>query len=133
MANVDDHGLEVLKKSARDIGVVPKRDYALQAIIVADESATGGAVASTPIISNFTIALADTEVEFTLPIDYKSFMFRARQTARLRMAYASGQTNVEWVTIPLGGVWGENKKLAPPKLYFQSNRANTVLEFVFYT
>ncbi len=32
--NVDDHGLEVLKKAAQDIGATPKTDYALQTIDV---------------------------------------------------------------------------------------------------
>jgi len=32
MPNVDDHGLEVLKKAALDIGAIPKRDYALQTV-----------------------------------------------------------------------------------------------------
>ncbi len=33
MPNVDDHGLEVLKKAAVDIGDTPKRDYALQTVL----------------------------------------------------------------------------------------------------
>lgn len=33
MPNVDDHGLEVLKKAAIDIGSTPKRDYALQTVL----------------------------------------------------------------------------------------------------
>ncbi len=33
MPNVDDHGLEVLKKAAVDIGVKPKTDYALQTVL----------------------------------------------------------------------------------------------------
>ena len=132
MPNVDDHGLEVLKKAARNIGDKPKKDYALQMIIVADESEGGGAIASTPTIQNINIANADTEVEFTLPVNYKSFIMRPRRNARLRLAYALGETNVEWITIPLGGYWVEDKKLAVEKLYIQSNVPNTILEFVFY-
>lgn len=33
MPNVDDHGLEVLKKAAVNIGATPKTDYALQTVL----------------------------------------------------------------------------------------------------
>ena len=42
MPNVDDHGLEVLKKAARDIGAKPKQDYALQVFVVNEGSTSGG-------------------------------------------------------------------------------------------
>lgn len=42
MPNVDDHGLEVLKKAARNIGAKPKQDYALQVIIVSEDGVSGG-------------------------------------------------------------------------------------------
>lgn len=42
MPNVDDHGLEVLKKAALDIGVKPKTDYALQVHLVNPEDISGG-------------------------------------------------------------------------------------------
>lgn len=42
MPNVDDHGLEVLKKAARNIGEKPKTDYALQVIIVGEDGVSGG-------------------------------------------------------------------------------------------
>ena len=45
MPNVDDHGLEVLKKAARDLlpSGVPKRDYALQVWLMnASEISSGG-------------------------------------------------------------------------------------------
>lgn len=41
MPNVDDHGLEVLKKAARNIGVTPKTDYALQVVDTPDVNQTG--------------------------------------------------------------------------------------------
>lgn len=42
MPNVDDHGLEVLKKAARNIGAKPKQDYALQVIVVSEDGVSGG-------------------------------------------------------------------------------------------
>lgn len=42
MPNVDDHGLEVLKKAARNIGAKPKTDYALQVIVVSEDGVSNG-------------------------------------------------------------------------------------------
>jgi hypothetical protein len=42
MPNVDDHGLEVLKKAARNIGATPKSDYALQVIVVSEDGVSTG-------------------------------------------------------------------------------------------
>jgi hypothetical protein len=130
MPNVDDHGLEVLKKAARNLDPTPKKDYALQVIQVADES---GAVASPdPEIINEEITNANEEIEITLPADYKSFILKSRRIAKLRLAYVSGGTDLEWVSIPRGGYWTEPKKLTTNKIYVQSNVANTTLEIVVY-
>jgi len=44
MPNVDDHGLEVLKKAARDLltGGKAKADYALQVYLINPQDITGG-------------------------------------------------------------------------------------------
>ncbi len=42
MPNVDDHGLEVLKKAARNLDPTSKRNYALQVYIVGEEGVSGG-------------------------------------------------------------------------------------------
>lgn len=130
MPNVDDHGLEVLKKAARNIGALPKQDYALQAIIVADESAAG--IPTTPQILNFPIALANTEEEITLPVGTKSFFLKARKISRLRLAFAAGETMVSWTSIPLGAVYTEPNKIAGNKIYVQSDIANNLIEIVCY-
>lgn len=130
MPNVDDHGLEVLKKAARNIDVVPKKDYALQVILVKDESVGGGIY--TPEIKNVPLPTMDTEVEINLTADHKGFVLRSRKVARLRLAFVSGGTSIEWVTIPLGGYYVENKKIIGNKIFVQSNKDNTTLEVVIY-
>lgn len=47
MPNVDDHGLEVLKKAARNIGAQPKQNYALQVYLVNPNDIIGGGGGST--------------------------------------------------------------------------------------
>lgn len=37
MPNVDDHGLEVLKKAARNLSPTPKKDYAIQNLLVSED------------------------------------------------------------------------------------------------
>lgn len=130
MPNVDDHGLEVLKKAARNIDPVPKKDYALQVILVKDESAGGGTYA--PEIQNVDLPTMNTEVEIDLTADHKGFILRSRKVARLRLAFVANGTNDKWVTIPLGGYYVENKKILGNKIFVQSNKDNTTLEVVIY-
>ena len=130
MPNVDDHGLEVLRKAARNIDPTPKKDYAIQVIIVQDES--GGATTFTPSIQNVSIPLADTEVEITLPANTKTFILRARKNSRLRLAFSAGGTSTDWMTVPLGGYWIESRRLVSDKVYVQSSIASNILEVVSY-
>jgi hypothetical protein len=130
MPNVDDHGLEVLKKAARNLDVVPKKDYAIQTILVKDES---GEVIYSPSIINFPIAVADVEEEIELPVGYKYFILKARKVCRLRLSFEIGGTTTEWVTIPRGGYWVEERRFASNKVYVQSSIDNNVIEVVVYS
>lgn len=60
MPNVDEHGLEVLKKAAVNIGATPKTDYALQTIIKnTDPIAVSAAALPLPIGASTEATLAD--------------------------------------------------------------------------
>jgi hypothetical protein len=131
MPNVDDHGLEVLKKAARNIDPTPKKDYALQVVEVKNDIVGSGAY--TPVIQNVAIPLKDVEIEIILPVSQKSFILKARKVSRLRLAFIVGGTSVEWVTIPRGGYWIEEKKLQDNKLYIQSSIDDNEIEVVTYT
>lgn len=130
MPNVDDHGLEVLKKAARNLDPTPKRDYALQVIVVKDESVGGGVYS--PEVLNISIPIKDTEVEVVLPEDFKAYILKSRKVSRLKIAFIEGGTNDDWFTIPLGGYWTETRKTQNNKLYVQSNKDDTILEVVVY-
>lgn len=57
MPNVDDHGLEVLKKAARNIGAKPKQDYALQVIVVSEDGvASGGGIVKVKKVCGINIS-----------------------------------------------------------------------------
>lgn len=127
MPNVDDHGLEVLKKAARNLDPVPKRDYALQTWQVGDTSE-----GTDPQILNVPVALADTEVEISLPSAYKSFILKSRKICRMKLAFVAGGTSDKWMTVPRGGYWVENKKVSSDKIYIQSDIADNLIEIVAY-
>lgn len=131
MPNVDDHGLEVLKKAARNLDPTPKKDYALQVIVVADESTGGGAPLSTTII-NHSIPVKDVEHQINLPANCKAFLLRPRKNSRLKLSYDLGGTNTLFVTVPLGGYWVENKALQSASVFVQSSVDNNVIELVAY-
>ena len=130
MPNVDDHGLEVLKKAARNIDPVPKRDYALQVILVKDESTGDGVYI--PDIINHNIAVKDVEETISLPVGYKAFILRPRRNCRLKLAFTTNGTNTQWVTIPRGGYWVENRKFNTNDLFIQSDTDNVMIEVVVY-
>lgn len=46
MPNVDDHGLEVLKKAARNLSPTPKKDYAIQNLLVSEDGVHAAKVTS---------------------------------------------------------------------------------------
>lgn len=102
MANVDDHGLEVLKKAARDIGAKPKTDYALQthitnpsALVDAGLSTSAKqdtAQATLNSINNKTPPLTpsgNTRVEPFLPPNYSRGVLGARRVVTTQNVFES--------------------------------------------
>lgn len=68
MPNVDDHGLEVIKKAARDLlqGGIPKRDYALQVWVMNGSSGGGEALVLQKVSISITLPQVGTWV--TVPL-----------------------------------------------------------------
>lgn len=130
MPNVDDHGLEVLKKAARNLDPVPKRDYALQVIVVGEEGS--GPPALTPTISNVAAPNADEEIEINIPAGTHAIYLRPRKICRMRIAYVSGDTATNYVSIGKGGFWFESRKITAPKIFLQTDVDNNLIEAVFY-
>lgn len=129
MPNVDDHGLEVLKKAARNLDVIPKKDYALQVILVKDESDAGKKF--TPTIFNIE-ATADSTTTIPLPENHLAFILRARKNSRFKLAYSEEGIDNTFISVPLGGYWIENKKIDSSNIYVVTNR-DTVLELITYS
>ena len=83
----------------------------------------------TPVIKNITTVLAATEYSYAFPANTKRFKIKARGNAKLQLAFISGQSGVEYITIFPGSSYIENDlTLSSVTAYFQSTKANEVVE-----
>lgn len=151
MPYVDDHGLEVLKKAAHDVDVSVKyTDYYLQVgLMLAGNPATeisvsnplpvsvvavGGITPSTtPTITNFSVALANTEVSHALQTNLKRLLVRSRDLYKIQFAFTATESSTKFITIPAGSSYTETDlNLSGKTLYFQLSTAGIVeiLEWV---
>ena len=91
--------------------------------------------ASTPTIYNLPMALADTEYSQALSNYTKKIMIKTRErTTRLRFAFVSGDTDINWITIEPGAVYvEENLDLSGVIIYLQTNKASQIAEILEWT
>lgn len=84
-------------------------------------------------VSNVTMALASTEYSYTLPNKTKIFRIKLRDSALLQLAFASGESSTNYVTIYQRGSYGESGlDMSGVTLYFQSPTAAQVAEIISY-
>lgn len=83
-------------------------------------------------IVNQTLATANTEYSKVLPANCKKFMIKPRTDCVLRIAYASGETNVSYITLKFGAVYVDDNFYTNQTIYVQSNVGATVLEIISY-
>lgn len=81
----------------------------------------------TPGIVNIQANNANTEYSYTLPSDTKKFLIQAR-LGKLRLAFNSGGSNTTYITINYGCSYIVENIKTSATLYFQSNKANDVVE-----
>lgn len=87
----------------------------------------------TPTIFNIDAALKDTQYSQLLPDNTAQFLLRARNSAKVQVAYTAGQTNSNFLTIIPGNIYVvEAVKLVGKTVYFQANKDNTVIEIVVW-
>jgi hypothetical protein len=103
-------------------------------------------VGSTSAISSVTISSQDTQVEIvnqtlnisgneyskTLPLNCKKFFVKARTNCELRLAYATGETNVSYITIKYGAVYTDDNFYSGKVIYLQSNANNSIVEIASF-
>jgi hypothetical protein len=85
--------------------------------------------ASNPNIVNLPMAIASTEYSYAISAGTKQLSIRARQKAKLRMAFVSGDTAIKFVTIENGcNYFLDNVTLNGITLYLQADQPSIVVE-----
>jgi hypothetical protein len=87
--------------------------------------------ATDPVIYNVTMTNANTEYSQALPTNCKKFLIRCRAAYDVKLAFTSGESGSDYVTISAGGAyWEDFIQLAATTLYFQCGTAGQVAEIV---
>lgn len=90
---------------------------------------------STPTIVNQTITLANTEYSIVIPSTAKSFLVRTRNGSQLLLAWVSGETVTNYLTVNRHVCYNECdlSLTSSLTLYFQGASAGDVLELLYWT
>lgn len=84
-------------------------------------------------IYNVSAALASTEYSQALSPNTKQFLIRVRGSGKLQLAFTSGQSGVNYITIPAGSTYTQSEINFSGTLYFQTNKAAQVIEILEWT
>lgn len=78
-----------------------------------------------PTINNTTMTSANTEYSYTFPAGTKAFSIKLEElNAQLKVAFVSGASGTEYITIPYGESMKMNAKVGGSTIYFQSIKAS---------
>lgn len=89
------------------------------------------ASAGDPLITNFSIPLANTEYKFDFQLNTKKFIIRSRNPAKIQFAFLLGESSTNYFTIPVGCSFTEEGiQLQNKSLFVQSSSAATILEIL---
>lgn len=100
-------------------------------------SIPGISMASTPVIYNVSMTLADTEYSQALPAGTKKFLLHTRDGSAFRLAFETGRVAgaIEpYFTVPVNTSYSEDLIEATGLiLYFSSSSSNLTLEIIAWT
>ncbi len=85
---------------------------------------------STPTVYNVSAPLADTEYSQALNSATKSFMIKVRGSALLKVAFQSGESSSNFITVDLHCVLVQDALNFSGALYFQTNKPSQVIEIL---
>lgn len=83
-----------------------------------------------PLIYNVPVLLANTEVSQALTVGTKIFTIRVRGTCGLKLAFVSGQSGTNYITIPPGANYNVEGLNFSGTLYFQTSKATQIVEIL---
>lgn len=82
-------------------------------------------------VTNLTLTSSNTEYSHAFQTGVRYFVLRARNNAKLQIAFASGESSTKFVTIPNGCTFDlPDLSLTGKMIYIQSNIAGTVVELL---
>lgn len=82
-------------------------------------------------ITNLTCTLANTEYSHALISNLKQLVFKARNTATLKISFTSGESGTKYITIYKGSMFTlGNMDLTSQTLYVQASIAGTIVEIL---
>lgn len=126
---VDDHGLEVLKKSGEEVTPGDKSDYYIKV------GPTPGhpievveSLVDTPTIFNVAMATANTEYSFAFPADTRRFTLRTRGNSILKIALNSGETLTNYLTLSPGASMSEESLFYAGTIYLSASKPSETVE-----
>jgi hypothetical protein len=83
-----------------------------------------------PKIYNLELASADTEYALVLADNTFKFTLKSRNGASLKLAYTSGESGTNYISIPVGITYWEDEINILRSLYLQSPTPGTIVEVV---
>lgn len=84
----------------------------------------------TPTIYNVSVPLAATEVSQALSAGVKRFTIKVRGNSTLQLAFTSGQSGTNYISIPFGCTYTEDGLNFSGTLYFQTVKASQTVEIL---
>lgn len=122
----------VIKGAAEYNATDDKYDHRVKLTNPEEIDGNGGATA--PVITNKSVATANTEESITLSSGVKKILLRVRGGARLQVAFASSESATKFITIPPGATYCESGlSLTGITLYFQTNLDSQTVELLEWT
>jgi hypothetical protein len=89
---------------------------------------------TTPIITNLSVPLANTEVSHSIAAGTKKISFKCRGLARIQFSFTSGQSGSNYISLEPGAIYAESGlNLSSLTLYLQTSKASQTVEILEWT
>lgn len=128
---LNDHGLEVLRKSGEPVATPidsAKVEYQLRIRSMPGSVVAPDSVNTIPNIANISAPIAGTEYSYALPINCKKFLLQSRFGGEIKFAYGFGETSTDFLTIWKGVSFTDINFYDTRTIYFTSTKTGDVIE-----
>lgn len=90
--------------------------------------------ANSPTIDNITVVNANTQNSYTFPIGTKRYSMMPRTPTRMQVAFNTGETNTNYITVRPGKAYEETEISLNSSLtvYFELNKPGVEIEIIYW-